>query len=484
MSAAFETLARRAGDAELLRFTTAGDVDSGKSTLLGRLLHDCQAVYEDQVAAVRNGAINRSHGEMDFALLLDGLRAEREQGITIDVAYRYFSSPKRRFLIADTPGHEQYTRNMATGASHADAAVVVIDAGEGLRPQSRRHILLAHLLGLREIVAVINKMDRLGFSREGFAALRDEAADFARRLGVASFHALPASAVEGDNVAHRGARMPWYSGPTLLELLETLPIVGRAATRPLRLPVQLVIRPDGEFRGLAGPIASGRLRAGQYVAILPGGQTARIERIVAYEGDLAEAAAPAAVTVTLDRDLDVGRGAILADPEAPPIVARRFLARVAWFGEQPLRAGDWLLLKLSTQLVRARAARIRHRLRLDDLAHEPVAALAANEIGEVEWQAAAPLAFDPYQDNPATGALLLIDPQSNATAGLGMIAAALDRRESGGERPRHPVQAWLAASENEAAEIERQLAAAGVATRRIAAGTVVLVRDEPETEQI
>jgi sulfate adenylyltransferase large subunit len=421
---------------EMLRFTTAGSVDDGKSTLIGRLLHDTKSVYEDQLAAVKKSRVNRaSGGHVDFSLLTDGLKAEREQGITIDVAYRYFSTARRKFIIADTPGHEQYTRNMATGASTADVAIVLIDAKAflkqgGLLPQSRRHTYIASLLGIPHVVAAVNKMDLVGYAEESFAEIRGEFLELAAQLGLKSVEIIPVSALEGDNVVTPSAAMPWYVGPTLLEYLETVPLRVGEVDGPMRFPVQLVLRPDANFRGFAGQVARGVLRTGERVMALPSRRESRVKRIVAYDGDLAAAAYPQSVTVELEDEIDLSRGEMLvAAPEAGdalPEVSRRFRAMVVWMHEEPLVVGRTYVAKHTTRTVRATVRAIRYRVDVNSLDHGATDRLAMNEIAEVEFETNLPLFFDAYKENRWTGSLILIDGVTNATVGAAMIVAAVE----------------------------------------------------------
>ncbi len=402
-------------DKGLLRFSTAGSVDDGKSTLIGRLLYDSNNVYDDHIASVtRDSAI-------DFAQLTDGLRAEREQGITIDVAYRYFSTPKRKFIIADTPGHEQYTRNMATGASTADVAVVLVDARKGILNQTRRHACIAALLGIPGIIAAVNKMDLIGFSEEKFEQLRSDLLKLAKALEIPELIAVPVSALDGDNVVHRSARMPWYGGPSLLELLETIPLAAERLETPFRFPVQRVIRPDQDFRGFAGQIASGIVRPGDEVLALPSGIRSRIRSIATWDGDLTEARAPQSVVLTLEDEADISRGDMLSGALAAPQRSRRFSATVVWMQTKPLRPGTAYLLKHTTQTVRARITEIRSRIDVEYLASHPADALDLNAIGEVIIETNRSLIADRYRDNRTTGSFILIDPSDNATAGAGMI---------------------------------------------------------------
>jgi sulfate adenylyltransferase large subunit len=404
---------------QLLRFATAGSVDDGKSTLIGRLLYDAKALMADQVA----------DAEVDLARLTDGLRAEREQGITIDVAYRHFQTPRRRFIIADTPGHAQYTRNMVTGASTADLAVVLVDAREGLLTQSRRHAAIAGLLRLPRIVLAVNKMDLVDFDQDVFRRI---CADFRSWAGRTSYlptpeiACIPVSALEGDNVVERSARMDWYGGPSLLEYLEGAPVAAGVAAGPLRLPVQYVIR-QGETRFYAGQLAGGTLRAGQDVVVAPSGVRTRIAAVETPEGPVDAAAAPLSVSVALEDEVDAGRGALIAAVDAPPTASRDVRATLCWMGENPARVGGRYLLKHTTRSERARLEAIHNTLQVETLEPRPGAdTLGLNEIGRVSLRTSADLHFDPYATNRATGAFILIDDASNETVGAGMIEDPLD----------------------------------------------------------
>jgi len=413
--------------AELLRFTTAGSVDDGKSTLIGRLLYDSKGVYEDQLASVRKVTRNQTTGGMDLSLLTDGLRAEREQGITIDVAYRYFATPRRKFIIADTPGDEQYTRNMATGASTANLAVVLIDARHGVLPQSRRHTHIAALLAIPHIAVAVNKMDLVDFRQDVFEAIRREYTAFAAQLEVRDVQFIPLSALDGDNVVRRSARMPWYHGPSLLEHLETVPIAHDANLAEMRFPVQYVIRPNLHFRGYAGQVASGVVRPGDTVRVLPSGWTSRVKSIVTWDGELPQAYTPMSVTLCLEDELDISRGDMLVacgSADAPPSVSNRLEATVVWMNQKPLQPDRPYLVKHTTQQVRGSVREIRHRVNVNTLAHEPAGELRLNEIGVVELETHRPLYFDPYRRNRVTGSFILIDPASNETLGAGMISQA------------------------------------------------------------
>jgi bifunctional enzyme CysN/CysC/sulfate adenylyltransferase subunit 1 len=406
---------------ELLRFTTAGSVDDGKSTLIGRLLHDSKAVYEDQLASVKRSRINRSTGPIDFSLITDGLRAEREQGITIDVAYRYFATSRRKFIIADTPGHEQYTRNMATGASTADLAVILIDATKGLLAQTRRHAFIASVLGIKHVLAAVNKMDLAEYREDLFLKLKNDFVTLAAQLGITNVQCIPISALEGDNVVERSGRMHWYDGPTLLEHLETVPLPDSDSLEGLRFPVQSVIRPDANFRGFAGRIASGVVRPGDSVVALPSGQKTRVHSIVTYEGELSSAYSPMSVTLRLEQEIDLSRGDMLVSALDVPRVARNFHAMVVWLHANPLELGRTYLVKHTVRQTKIRATGIRHRVNINTLMQEQATQLRMNEIGSVEFEANVPLFVDAYASNRTTGSFILIDALSNATVGAGMI---------------------------------------------------------------
>jgi sulfate adenylyltransferase large subunit len=406
---------------ELLRFTTAGSVDDGKSTLIGRLLYDSKGVYEDQLASVRKATRNLTTGGLDLSLLTDGLRAEREQGITIDVAYRYFSTPKRKFIIADTPGHEQYTRNMATGASTANLAIILVDARLGILPQSRRHAYIAALLGIPNLVVAVNKMDLVDYSEEVFSALRDEFSAFIGQFHVPGIQFIPISALKGDNVVRTSSRMPWYEGPCLLEHLETVPISNDRNLQNLRFPVQYVIRPNLDFRGFAGQIASGEVRPDDAVTVLPSGHSSPVKSIVTRDGELEQASAPMSVTICLEDEIDISRGDMLVHTSDQPHAGRRIEAAVVWMSAKPLEPHQPYLLKHTTQTVQARVRGVLHRVDINTLDHAPAARLHLNEIGVVSIESQRPLFFDPYRRNRATGSFILIDPIGNETLGAGMI---------------------------------------------------------------
>ncbi|HLM86996.1 MAG TPA: sulfate adenylyltransferase subunit 1 [Solirubrobacteraceae bacterium] len=423
---------------DLLRFTTAGSVDDGKSTLIGRLLFDSKQVFEDQLAQVAQASERRGgSGTLDLALLTDGLRAEREQGITIDVAYRYFATAKRRFIIADCPGHRQYTRNMVTGASTADVAVVLIDARNGVLEQSKRHAFISALLGIPQMVVAINKMDLVDYSQARYEELVEEFEAFARKLRggknprrTATSY-IPMSALNGDNVVERSAAMGWYDGPPLLELLEQVEVAyDHPGEKPARFPVQWVIRPSngegaGDYRGYSGQLASGALRVGEEVAVLPSGARTRIAGIDTYDGELEEAMAPMSLTLRLEDELDISRGELICHPEEAPAVARELDADVCWMAEQPLRPGGRYVLKHTSRQAMAVVDAIDDVIDVHTLERDaPPEQLALNDIGRVRLRTSAPLAFDPYAANRRTGSFILIDESSNGTVGAGMIALA------------------------------------------------------------
>ena len=434
-----KTFVKQKDEKDLLRFTTAGSVDDGKSTLIGRLLYDSKGVYEDQIASVRNSPVNHSAGTFDLALLTDGLRAEREQGITIDVAYRYFSTSKRKFIIADTPGHEQYTRNMATGASTAELAVILIDARNGVQLQSRRHAFIASILGIQRLLVAVNKMDLVTYDAEVFTEICSRFTDYVRALKISHLQFIPISALHGDNVVEKSARTGWYQGPTILEYLESVPVANDHNPGEFRLPVQYVLRPHLNFRGYAGQVASGVIELGDPVMVLPSRRVTRVKSIVTYDGELEKAFAPMAVALCLQDELDVGRGDMLVDPSSPPDIVREFEAHIVWLDDQPLVIGRRYLLKHTTHTVQARVDVVRSRINVDNLENEPSERLYLNDIGVVTVSAQQALFCDNYADNRATGSFILIDPITNATAAAGMITgkqclSALAHRNLSDER--------------------------------------------------
>ena len=428
---------RREDERSMLRVSTAGSVDDGKSTLIGRLLHDTHSVYEDQLEAVRKSPVNRSGGAVDLSLLTDGLRAEREQGITIDVAYRYFSTPRRTFILADTPGHEQYTPNMATGASTADVAVILVDARKGLLAQSRRHAFIAALLGVPELVVAVNKMDLVGYSRDVYESIRKEFQSLAPRLRGARLSFIPVSALEGDNVVERSAHMQWYEDPALLEFLEGIEPAASVCRGPFRFPVQMVIRPHDGFRGFAGRIVSGSVKPGDTVVELPSGRRTVVERIVTFDGDLEAAVAPMSVTLVLEDEIDVSRGSMLAGAAQPPAFSRRFEAHTVWMSTELLDPGKTYLLRHGPQEVQARALAVRHAVDITTLEERSASSLGWSEIGLVEWETSRPLAFDRYADVRGNGAFVIIEPHTNRTIAAGMIEAAAEDPQSRRAAPQH-----------------------------------------------
>ncbi|HTL21485.1 MAG TPA: sulfate adenylyltransferase subunit CysN [Steroidobacteraceae bacterium] len=416
----------------LLRFITCGSVDDGKSTLIGRLLYESKLIFDDQLTqlAADSRRVGTRGGELDFALLVDGLAAEREQGITIDVAYRFFSTERRKFIVADTPGHEQYTRNMVTGASTADLAVILVDARKGVLVQTRRHSYLVHLIGIPRVVLAVNKMDLVGYSAATFEEIVAQYREFAGRLGLADITAIPLSAVHGDNVITRSSNMPWYAGPTLLGHLETVEVDAALAGRPFRLPVQWVNRPNAEFRGFAGLIADGTVHRGDRLRVLPSGRESRVARIVTAEGDLEAATAGQSVTLTLDAEIDISRGDVLAAADAPPQVADQFEATIVWLQEEPMLQGRAYLMKAGTRTLSATVTPLKHRVNVNTLEHEPAERLELNDIGVCELELDRPVPFEAYNDSRALGGFILIDRLTNNTAGAGLINFALRRSQN------------------------------------------------------
>jgi bifunctional enzyme CysN/CysC len=413
----------------LLRFLTCGSVDDGKSTLIGRLLYDSKLILDDHLATLERDSLR--HGttgeDLDLALLVDGLEAERQQGITIDVAYRFFTTDKRAFIVADTPGHEQYTRNMATGASNADLAVILIDARKGLLTQTKRHSYICSLLGVRHLVLAVNKIDLVGYDQAVFDQIVAEYRAFAQPLGFSSITPVPMSARHGDNVTLRSANTPWFDGPTLLEHLETIDVESDTAAKPFRFPVQWVNRPNLDFRGFSGTIASGTIRPGDRVTVAASGRETAVARIVTYDGDLAEARAGQAVTLTLADEVDIARGDLLAPPTDRPEVADQFAAHVIWMGDEPLLPGRPYLMRIGARYVPVRVTTLKHKVDVDTLEHLAARTLSLNEIGVCNLSTASPVAFDPYAENRETGAFILIDRYTNATVGAGMIEFGLRR---------------------------------------------------------
>ncbi|MGY4396169.1 bifunctional enzyme CysN/CysC [Sphingomonas sp. UYAg733] len=416
----------------LLRFITCGSVDDGKSTLIGRLLYDSKMIFEDQLAALEADSkrVGTQGQNIDFALLVDGLAAEREQGITIDVAYRFFATEKRKFIVADTPGHEQYTRNMVTGASTADCAVILIDARKGVLTQTRRHSFLAHLIGIRHIVLAVNKMDLVDYEQTIFDEIVADYRLFADSIGIEAFTAIPLSGLAGDNIASRSTAMPWYGGPALIEHLEIIDLEGDAArARPFRMPVQWVNRPDLDFRGFAGLLASGSIKPGDKIRVLPSGRTSSIARIVSMDGDLAEAVAGQSITLTLTDEIDCSRGDVIVAADAPPQVADQFQATLVWMAEEQLLPGRAYWLKLAAQTVSATIQQPRHAIDINTLAELSVKTLGLNDIGVTEVYTDRPIVFEPYAESTDLGGFILIDKLTNATVAAGTLSFALRRSQ-------------------------------------------------------
>jgi len=413
----------------LLRFITCGSVDDGKSTLIGRLLWDSKMIFEDQLAALESDSrkVGTQGGEIDFALLLDGLQAEREQGITIDVAYRFFSTDKRKFIVADTPGHEQYTRNMATGASTADVAVILIDARKGILTQTRRHSFITSLLGIKHVVLAVNKMDLIDYDQATFDRIVAEYQEFAKDLGYSSITAIPLSALRGDNMIEASPNTTWYDGPTLLSHLETVQVEQDAIEKPFRLPVQWVNRPNLDFRGFSGTVASGRIKPGDEIIVTASGQTSTVKEIVTFDGNLNEAIAGQAVTLTLTDEIDISRGDVLAQADAKPEFADQFEARIIWMHDDHLLPGRPYLIKMGAQVTNAQISDLKYKVNVNTLEHMAGKTLELNEVGIANISADKALAFDPYDDNRHSGRFIIIDRFTNATVGAGMVNHSLRR---------------------------------------------------------
>lgn len=414
---------------DLLRFITCGSVDDGKSTLIGRLLHDSQLILEDQLSnLVKDSARHGTTGDdIDFALLVDGLEAEREQGITIDVAYRFFATAKRSFIVADTPGHEQYTRNMATGASNAELAVILIDARKGVLVQTRRHSLICSLLGIRRVIVAVNKIDLVAFDQSTFERIAKDYAAFARELGFTSIVPIPISARFGDNVTAPSQNMPWYKGPTLLDELESVDVEGEAAAKPLRFPVQWVNRPNLDFRGYAGTVASGQIKVGDPIVVAGSGHSSTVSGIVTYDGSLAAAQAGEAVTLTLVDDIDIARGDVLVSPSERPEVSDQFAAHVVWMHDEPMMPGRSYLARIGTKTLPITITSLKYKIDVNTREHLAAHTLALNDIAFCNLSTATPIAFDPYEANRHTGSFIIIDRFTNHTVGAGMIAFGLRR---------------------------------------------------------
>jgi len=424
-------LAQQTGKS-LLRFLTCGSVDDGKSTLIGRLLYDSQMILDDQLASLKQESRNRHVGDegIDFSLLVDGLAAEREQGITIDVAYRFFSTEKRKFIVADTPGHEQYTRNMATGASNADLAILLVDARKGLLTQTRRHSFILSLIGVKHVVLVVNKIDLVDYSATVFSDIEAEYRAFAKDLGFASLHAIPVSALRGDNIVSLSANTPWFTGTPLLPYLERVAVSEDEAEKPARFPVQWVNRPDLDFRGFSGTLVSGEVKVGDTLVVAASKKPAIVARIVTMDGDRPAAAAGEAVTLVLDREIDISRGDMLAPAGQTPEVSDQIEARLVWMADEPAYIGRSYLLKLGAQQVPATLTSIKHAINVNTLEKSPARALELNAVGTVTLATDRPIAFDAYADNPATGGFILIDRMSNATLGAGVVSFGLRRAQN------------------------------------------------------
>ncbi len=420
----------------LLRLLTAGSVDDGKSTLIGRLLFDSKKLYEDQLQALERDSKrvgNAGAGHIDYALLLDGLKAEREEGITIDVAYRYFSTNQRKFIIADTPGHEQYTRNMITGGSTANLAIILVDARTGIITQTRRHTFLVSLLGIKHIVLAVNKMDLVEYSEDVFNTIKDEYLQLTAHLGIQDVTCFPLSALEGDNVVEKSQRTPWFEGSSLLEFLETVPIDRDRNMSDFRFPVQYVLRPNLDFRGFCGKVASGIIRKGDHIVALPSMKTSCVKSIITYDGELQEAFCPQSITITLEDEIDVSRGEMLVKSDNLPLVGRHLQTKLVWMDETPMDCNKQFFLKAATNTTRATISSINYRIDVNTMEQLPGSPFKLNEIGQVQITSAKTLFFDPYSKNKATGAFILIDPITNNTCAVGMIEDLLtteDNRET------------------------------------------------------
>lgn len=422
---------------ELLRFLTCGSVDDGKSTLIGRLLHDSKMIYEDQLDAVRSD--NAKHGttgeKVDLALLVDGLQAEREQGITIDVAYRYFSTAKRKFIIADTPGHEQYTRNMATGASTCDLAIILIDARHGVATQTRRHSFIASLLGIKHLVVAVNKMDLVDYSEKTYNKIKADYQELAKSLAHEDIVFVPMSALDGDNVVNKSENMPWYKGQSLMEILETIEIHGNKNVKDFRFPVQYVNRPHLNFRGFCGTVASGVVNVGDTIKVLPSGKQSKVKDIVTYDGNLERAFIDQAVTLTLEDEIDVSRGDMIVHTDSSAAMSNRLSANFVWMSETPLNIGKEYLFKFASKVTPGSIGKIQHRIDVNTFEHSSASRLELNDIAMVELSLDTKVVMDPYSENRATGAFIVIDRLSNITVGAGMVEQSLEDKPQNNDEP-------------------------------------------------
>ncbi len=416
---------------DLLRLLTAGSVDDGKSTLIGCLLYHSKKLYEDQLQALERDSkrVGNAGEHIDYALLLDGLKAEREEGITIDVAYRYFSTNQRKFIIADTPGHEQYTRNMITGGSTANLAIILVDCRTGVITQTRRHTFLVSLLGIKHIVLAVNKMDLIDFDKATFDKITGEYLELAHQLGIEDVTCFPLSALDGDNVVVKSDRTPWYEGPALLDYLETVPIHRDRNMDDFRYPVQYVLRPNLDFRGFCGKIASGVIRKGDEVMALPSMKKSKVKSIVTYEGELEEAFCPQSVTITLEDEIDISRGEMIVHPDNTPCIGRHFETMLVWMDEQPMDRSKQFFLKHNTNTTRATVDNVLYQVDVNTMEKHETEAFKLNEIGKVQITTAKTLFFDPYKENKATGAFILIDPITNNTSAVGMIISQLEEKD-------------------------------------------------------
>jgi len=413
---------------EMLRFFTCGSVDDGKSTLIGRLLHDSKMIFEDQLAAIENDSKKSgTTGEaIDLALLVDGLQSEREQGITIDVAYRYFATDKRKFIIADTPGHEQYTRNMATGASTCDLAIILIDARYGVQVQTRRHSFICSLLGIKHVLVAVNKMDLVDYSQERYQAIKKEYREFAESLNFSDVRFIPISALNGDNVVEESANMPWYPGATMMKLLNTIKVDADDSFTQFRFQVQYVNRPNLDFRGFAGTVGSGHIRVGDAIVALPSGKESTVKAIVTFEGEIERADKGQAVTLTLDTEIDISRGELIVKKDNLPVSAKQFNANIVWMHDNELEAGREYYIKHGSKMTTGHAVNFEHRYDVNTMERSDTSQLALNEIGSVNFEVAEALHFDAYDENKSSGAFIIIDRLSNLTVGAGMISGAVD----------------------------------------------------------